>query len=271
MEKKVISCGSIVLFFFVAGLSGCFGPQTTDYFNGSYAVNEQTILIITNINGQVEITSWNGNNVTINAVKKSSFGQEELDKIDINVTSVGNYLNIQTKYTDLSAIRGSVDMNIKVPYTIRIESVTTSNGAIQITDTNGDIKTSSSNGAIIINTVDGYVSAETSNGRIEVKGTTGIKDSIRTSNGAITVEVADFRDDITIDTSNGPVAVYLNPSLNATIDMVTSNGQITFEGISLNVQLLEQTHVIGSLGSNGHKIDIHTSNGKIQLLKIINK
>jgi DUF4097 and DUF4098 domain-containing protein YvlB len=269
MGKKIIICGIIVLFF-VIGFSGCIGPQTTDYFNGSYAVNEQTILTVTNINGQVEISSWDGNNVTINAVKKSSFGQEELDKIDIDVTSIGDYLNIQTKYSGLATIQGSVDMNIKVPHTIYIESVTTSNGAIQITDINGDTKASSSNGAIIINTVNGYVSAETSNGRIEVKGTTGIK-NIHTSNGAITIEVADFRDNISIDTSNGPVAVYLNPALNATIEMTTSNGQITFEGISLNVQLLEQTHVIGSLGTDGHKIDIHTSNGKIQLLKLILK
>ena len=268
MKKKVIICGIIILFF-IAGLSGCFGPQVTDYFNGSYVVSEQTILTVTNINGQIEITSWDGNNVTINAVKKSSFGQEELDDIDIIVTSLGNYLNIQTKYIGLSTIRGSVDMNIKVPHNIHIESVTTSNGAILITNTTGNLTASSSNGAIILNTIDGYVSAETSNGRVEIKGTTGIKDEIRTSNGAITVEVADFRDNINIDTSNGPVSVYLNPSLNVMIEMTTSNSQITFEGISLNVQLLEQTHVIGSLGSDGRKIDIRTSNGKIQLLKLI--
>jgi len=267
MEKKVIICGIIILFF-VVRLSGCFGPQVTDYFNESYAVSEQTILTVTNINGQVEITSWDGNNVTINAVKKSSFGQEELDKIDINVTYLGIYLNIQTKYPDLSTIRGSVDMNIKVPRSVHIESVTTSNGAIQITDTNGNISTSSSNGAIIINTVNGYVSAETSNGRIDIKGTTGLR-NIQTSNGAITVEVAHLKDNINIDTSNGPITVYINPLLNATIDMTTSNGQITFEGIPLNVQLLEQSHVIGSLGSDGRKIEIRTSNGKIQLLKLM--
>ncbi len=270
MEKKYIICGIIILFF-ITGLNGCFGPTTTDYFNASYIVNEQTILTVVNINGQVEITSWDGDNVTINAVKKSSFGQEELDKIDINVTFYGNYLNIQTKYTGLSTIRGSVDMNINVPHNIHIESVKTSNGAIQIANTNGNITTSSSNGGIFINSVDGYISAETSNGRIEVKGTTGIKDTIRTSNGAITVEMADIYDDLIIDTSNGPITVYVNPSLNATIEMTTSNSQITFEGISLDVDLLEQTHVIGTLGSDGHKIDIHTSNGKIQLLKLIRK
>jgi hypothetical protein len=267
MEKKVIICMSVFLFF-IAELNGCFGPQSTDYFNGSYVVSEQTILKLTNINGNVEITGWDGNNVTVNAVKKSSFGKEELDKIKIDITTSGNYLNIETRYTGLSTIHGSVDYNIKVPHTIHIESVTTSNGAIQISDSQGDVKSFSSNGAIIINNVDGHVSAETSNGHIEVKGTAGIKD-IHTSNGAITVEVADFHDNVSIDTSNAGITVYLNPSLNATIDMRTSNSKITFEGITLNVELLEETHVIGSLGSDGRKLDIRTSNGKIQLIKLI--
>jgi hypothetical protein len=267
MEKKILICG-IVTLFFITVFSGCFGPQVTDYFNGLYAVNEQTILTVTNINGQVEITGWDGDNVTVNAVKKSSFGTEELDKIDINVTSVGNYLNIKTIYTGLATIRGSVDMNIKVPRTIHIETVTSSNGAIQITDTKGDMEVLSSNGAIIIDSVDGYVSAETSNGRIEIKETTGIK-NIQTSNGAIIAEVADFQENIAIETSNGPVTVYLNPSLNATIEMRTSNSKITVEGITLNVELLEDTHVIGSIGSDGRQLDIQTSNGKIQLIKLL--
>jgi len=108
----------------------------------------------------------------------------------------------------------------------------------------------------------------TSNGHIEVKGTAGIKD-IHTSNGAITVEVADFHDNVTIDTSNAGITVYLNPSLNATIDMRTSNSKINVEGISLNMELLEDTHVLGSLGSNGHRLDIRTSNANIQLINLI--
>jgi len=266
MKKQLMIVGIIVILITI-GLSGCFGPNVTDYFNGSYAVSEQTILKLTNINGNVEITGWDGNNVTVNAVKKSSFGKEELDKIKIDVTSSENYLNIETIYTGLSTIQGSVDYNIKVPRTIHIESVTTSNGAIQIIDSLGDVKTLSSNGAIIINNVDGYVSAETSNGHIEVKGTAGIKD-IHTSNGAIAVEIADFYDNVSIDTSNAGITVYLNPSLNATIDIRTSNSKINVEGISLNVELLEDTHVFGYLGSNGHRLDIHTSNANIHLMKL---
>jgi hypothetical protein len=266
MKKHMIVLG-IITIILIGGFSGCVGPQTTDYFNGSYAANEQTILTVTNINGKVEITGWNETNVSVYAVKTSSFGKEELDKIEINVTSFGKYLDIVTKYTGLATIQGGVDISIKVPYIIYIQSVRTSNGAIQITDVKGDLKTSSSNGAIVIENVDGYVSAETSNGRVEVKGTTGIK-KIRTSNAAVTAEVADLRDNASINTSNAAVTVYLNPSLNATIEMITSNGEITFEEISLNVELLEETHVLGSLGSGGRRLDIHTSNANIQLIKL---
>ena len=266
--KKQLIIVSIIILFLGVGFTGCFGPLSTDYFHESYVVSEQTILKLTNINGNVEITGWDGNNVTVNAVKKSSYGKEELDKIKIEVNTIGNYLNIETKYTGLSITHGSVDYNIKVPRTIHIESVTSSNGAIQIIDSKGDVKTLSSNGAIIINNVDGYVSAETSNGHIEVKGTAGIND-IHTSNGAITVEVADFRDNVSIATSNAGITVYLNPSLNAVIDMRTSNSKINIEGISLNVELLEDTHVLGSLGINGNRLDIYTSNANIHLINLI--
>lgn len=267
MKKNCIIYGIITLFF-LASFSGCVGPQATEYFNESYVVDDQTILTVTNINGHVEITGWNRNNVSINAVKKSSFGKEELDKIQINVSMNGNYLHITTKYLGLSSIQGSVDLNIKVPRNVQIESVTSSNGPIQLTQTKGNTTVESSNGGIFIDTVEGYVSAESSNGQIQVKGTTGIG-NLRTSNGPIVAEVSDFQQDITIETSNGAVTISLNPSLNASVEMMTSNSQITIEGIALNIELLETTHVIGSLGSNGHEIDIRTSNGKIKLLKLL--
>jgi len=265
-EKKSI-IGGIIFLLLIAGFSGCVGPQVSEHFDESYLVNEHTILKVININGQVEITGWDSRNVTVNAVKHSSFGQEELDKIEIDVTTLGNYLTIETKYTGSSILQGSVDYDIKVPRNLSIESVTTSNGAILITNSKGDVTIQSSNGAILVDNVNGYVTAQTSNARIEVRNTIGIGD-IHTSNGALTIEVADIRDNVSIDTSNAAINVYLNSSLNATIEMMTSNNRITIEGISVNVTLSEDTHVLGTLGSNGKRIDIHTSNAKIQLFAL---
>lgn len=247
--------------------SGCIGPEVTDYFDREYPINEQTIVSVSNINGQIEITGWDGDNVTIYAVKKTTFGVEELRNVNISVSQTGNHLEIVTKYTGQKLIQASVDYSIKVPYNVTIGTITTSNGGILISKTKGDLSVSSSNGAIIINDVDGVVTAVTSNAHIEIQNTTGIGD-LRTSNGAISAEVQSIQDDITIDTSNAAVTVYVNPFMNATWEMTTSNGKVKLQGISLNISLLEDTHVIGTLGIDGQKIDIHTSNANIYVNKL---
>ena len=266
MKKQYVIVGILVVFL-VGGLSGCVGPQATDYFNGEYEANENTVLKATTLNGQIEITAWDGDTVSFNAVKKSSFDQEELDNVEINVIESENQIEIEAKYIGQRTTTPSVDMNIKVPRNVTVDSATTSNGAVQISGTKGDVKATSSNGAIVIENVDGYVSATTSNGRIEVRGTTGIKD-LTSSNLGIYAEVYDFQDNISISTSNGGITVYINPSLNADIDMTTSNGQITISDISLNLTISEEKHKTGELGDGGNTLDIHTSNGNINLRKL---
>jgi len=267
MKKHYMIVG-IVMMFLVGGLSGCVEPQVTDYFNSEYEADENTILKVTTLNGQIEITAWDGDNISFNAVKKSSFGQEELDNTEINVIESENQIEIETIYVGHRTTTPSVDMNIKVPRNVTVDSVTTSNGAVQISGTKGDVFATSSNGAIIIENVDGYVSATTSNGRIEIKGTTGIKD-LKSSNLGIYAEVYDFENNISISTSNGGITVYINPALNAEIDMTTSNGQISISGLLLNITISEEKHKTGELGEGGNTLDIHTSNGNINLYKLI--
>jgi DUF4097 and DUF4098 domain-containing protein YvlB len=248
-------------------LSGCGGPKTSEYFNEEYTINPNTIVSVTNINGPVEITSWGGDTVTVDAVKESSYGAEDLQNVNISVSQTENHLEIVTRYTGQRLIQAGVSYNIKVPYNVTIETITTSNGAILISGTKGDILASTSNGAIEISDIDGVVSATTSNGHIEIKNTTGVGD-LRTSNAAITADVRSILGDISIETSNAAISVSLNPFLNVTLDMTTSNSQIRVQGVSLNTSLLEDTHVIGTLGTGSQRIDVHTSNAHIDLSKL---
>ena len=49
IKKEMIIIGILLVFTF-GFISGCFGPQTTDYFNGEYDVDDNTILKVTTIN-----------------------------------------------------------------------------------------------------------------------------------------------------------------------------------------------------------------------------
>lgn len=266
MRQPLIIAGILTMLLFT-GLNGCIGPLATETVTRAYAATDDTVVTVSSFNGLVDIAGWNGATVTITAVKKSSFGQEDLNSINVSVVEIDNRLDIVTTYTGQRTMKPSVDMTIKVPYNVTIDSVATSNGAILVSGTKGDTVLSTSNGAILVENVAGFVSAATSNGYIQINGTTGISGA-HTSNAAISAEVRDIESNISIETSNAVITVYINPSLNATLEMATSNAKVTVEGISLNVSLLEETHIIGTLGADGHKIDIRTSNANINVYKL---
>jgi DUF4097 and DUF4098 domain-containing protein YvlB len=158
-------------------------------------------------------------------------------------------------------------MNIKVPEGVLVENVVTSNGAVQVYDVDGNVSASSSNGNIIFENVDGYVEASSSNGNIEVKNCMGVGD-LSTSNGRIFAEIFNFGEDIDFKTSNGRITVYINPTLNADIELETSNGEIDISGLTLNLTQSNDKYIVGKLGLGGNEIDIETSNGDILLYKL---
>jgi len=265
MKKKLLIV--VLTIMILLGLTGCLGGQYTDYFNKEYETNENTVLKVTTLNGQIEIYNWDDDVISLNAIKKSRISTEELDNIDINVDEYANQIEIEALYIGQRTIQPSVDMNIKIPSYVRVDTLTTSNGAIIIKDVKGNITAHSSNGEINIENVDGYITASTSNGRIDIKSTTGIS-NLQSSNGVINAEIYDFQGDINISTSNGGITLYINPSLNADIEVETSNGQIVTNGIILSLITNEEKHKIGTLGDGGNKITIKTSNGNINMYEL---
>ncbi len=263
MKKHLIVLGLLSVLL-IGNFSGCVGPEVTEPFNGEYPVDAQTIVRVSNINGGIQITGWVGDSVTISAVKKSTSGDAGLRNINISVSRTGNTLEIETKYTGQPLTQFGVDYTIKIPYNTTLESVTTSNGAIQVSNVKGNLSATSSNGAVTVETVKGTVSATTSNGQIEIQEVTGLG-TLRSSNAAINAEVRSIQDDVDIETSNAAVTVYVNPFLNASFEMTTSNAKIHLQGLALNTSRMEDTHVIGTLGTDGHRIDIRTSNAPIYL------
>lgn len=265
MKKQFLIVG-IILVLLIAGLTGCIGLVSKEV-NAEYEANENTVLKVTNINGEIKINSWNSDNVSLHAVTESYQGNDELEKIRIDVIESNNVIDIETKFLGTGSVESSTDITIKVPIFITVDTVTTSNGEVRISDTKGNITAHSSNGDVIIEDVDGYVKVSSSNGKIEVKETTGIND-LHTSNGEIYAEIFDFKDDVNITSSNGRITVYINPSLNADIEMITSNGEISVSGVTLTITRSEEKHMEGTLGEGGNKIFIQTSNGDIQLYNL---
>ena len=107
--------------------------------------------------------------------------------------------------------------------------VRTSNGAIALTDIDGDITAKSSNGAIDGSGLSGDgIEAETSNGAIEL--TLEIPQDVwaKTSNGRITIEVPEGSYDVDADPGNGSedIEIPTDPDGDYRLELRTSNGSI---------------------------------------------
>jgi DUF4097 and DUF4098 domain-containing protein YvlB len=238
----------------ISSLTGCIedtGDEiVSQSFNAEYNTNQNTSLKVENSNGDIKIITYDGNTVKLDAEKRvSETHEDKLDKTEINVTEENNEIIIETNYLEQAKTRVTVNMDIMVPDYVNVESVHSSNGDITIRD------------------VHGYVSAASSNGDVEVRGTTGIS-GVSSSNGNLIVEIFDFIEDIIISSSNGNVVVYILPALNATIDMKTSNGDISVSGLTLDKSVDQEEQITGTLNGGGYNINIHSSNGNVELKKL---
>ena len=267
MDKRILILLTFIIILII-GFCGCLESRSTEYFNEEYEVDENTLLSVSTINGQIEIIGWDEDFISLNAVKKSNFGREELELVKIDVNQNEEKFDIEAYYIGDRASQPSVDLNIKVPSNIFVDKVSSSNGAIDISDVWGFIDASTSNGGIFINNVSGFVTASSSNGRIKIENTDGVFD-LTTSNLGIDAEIYDIIKDIEISTSNGVIELYINPSLNANLDIKTSNGFITIDdSLDLIFSLSDDKHKQAIIGDGGNIIFIHTSNGNIRIYEL---
>lgn len=264
---SMLLIGLICIFLFASQAFSFWGNTVQEEFHNTYEVGSGTKLNIHNINGSVEISLWNKNYVDVYAVKKTRHGEEELNKIEIDVNIDAGDMNIITKRLDEN-VRASVDYDIKVPVNVVVNRIDNSNGKIELTGTKGDSVLHTSNGKIVVTNVNGLVSARTSNGRINISGTTGLLKA-KTSNGNIEAEIPDINTDgLEIITSNGSIDLYLPGSLNADVEMKTSNGRISLHDIQILTSEMSKSYVKGKIGDGGNNICVKTSNGKINLYKM---
>ena len=214
--------------------------------------------------------------------------QERVNAIVVNMIQEGNDLLLRYNSADQSLdVRkySGVSFEVTVPKQAAVR-VDTSNGAITIRGIEGQFNLDTSNGAIDLIDLSGVVAADTSNGAIDVHGFAGAL-NLETSNGAIDIEDAeaavnartsngriDFSgilvgDSHSLRTSNGAINVEVPLDADITFDASTSIGSI-----STNLQLMGDTEGRSwNASMNSHSmqstqrqtLQLRTSNGNIRI------
>ncbi|WP_292731413.1 DUF4097 family beta strand repeat-containing protein [Methanoculleus sp.] len=226
------------------GCTGVPGLEETEEFNRTVTVEPASGVVVINRNGGVNVNAWNEEHVAITAVKRTTYGRGEFEKVRIEVTE-GDPLRIETVHTGVNP-RVGVDYTIQLPPTVVLQRVESSNGPIDLSGVRGNgTELRASNGPVLVDGAPGGdLAAASSNGRVEMRGVEGY---------------------VTATTSNGAVTLRLAEDLDARVVATTSNGRIAVNDLPLLLSESSGTSVSGTLGDGGPTITVTTSNGNIDL------
>jgi DUF4097 and DUF4098 domain-containing protein YvlB len=227
----------------------------TEEFHQTYALTAEGRIELDNINGAVHISSWDRNEVKVDAVKYADT-KERLDEARIEVDSGKDYLSIRTKYRDhdLSFNWGShnnparVEYTLMVPRAARLDEIKLINGSLDVTGVSGEVRASCINGKLQAHDLSGRARLSTINGRLDARF-----DQLTGSA-------------LELNSVNGSVELTIPSDSKAEIDASTVSGGIDNDfGLHVNHHRFVGHDLRGELAGGGTRIELKNVNGRIEV------
>jgi DUF4097 and DUF4098 domain-containing protein YvlB len=233
------------------------GDELTEEFHKSYPLSATGRVSIANINGDVHISAWDGNEVKVDAVKRA-YSQERLSEATIDVVSAADSIVIKTKYPERNQTfddrtrvnnPASVEYTLTVPRNARIDNAELINGSLDITGVQGDVHLSLINGEVKAGDLSGDVRISTVNGGVE-------------ANLARLTEAKA----VNLTSVNGPIVLIVPAGASADVKASTVHGKITNDfGWTVNEGQYVGRDMAGQVGSGGLRIRLSNVNGSISI------
>ena len=235
------------------------GSDNGREFHWSGKLAPEQVVVIKNINGDIDATASNTDQVEVTGVKSG----QNIDQVKINVVKLNDGIEICAVYPGYFGSSNDCDSgshisgnhaNARVDFTIRMPK------NLRFTGKNV-------NGAVNAEGIGRYVEATSVNGGIHVS--TESWASATSVNGSIFARLGrtDWSGDLQFRTVNGSVKLELPPNANTDVDFNSVNGHLETD-FPLTVQGNVGRHSIhGTLGSGGRSLEIRSVNGGGELRK----
>lgn len=226
----------------------------TEEFHQTYSISPEGRVELSNINGDVHISSWDRNEVKVDAVKYADT-KEQLDAAKIEIDAGGDYVSIRTKYPDHDHTfnwgshnnPASVEYTLTVPRKARLDEISLINGALDLSGVSGAVRASCVNGRLEAKNLAGEAKLSTVNGGLE-----GSFDKLASNS-------------VELNSVNGGIQLTIPSDSNASIEANTVSG-----GIDNDFGLHVSHHFVGhnldgELGNGGAHIHLSDVNGRISI------
>jgi DUF4097 and DUF4098 domain-containing protein YvlB len=248
LSRKAAFMSSALLVLAATSLPAA-AAQFRDEFHKIYPVAANVQLSLSNINGSVQITAWDRNEVQLDAVKTANT-QEKLNEAEIRVNASESSIRVETHYPEHRTNNNpaSIEYQLHVPRTARLNKIDLVNGKLEIEGVRGDVRGASVNGSVT--------------GR----GLTGDVE-LSTVNGSISSELLDMSSAhrVKLSSVNGHVEIAMPKDANAHLSANTVSGSI-----SSDFSLPIHKGWVGSdldttLGSGATRVELSNVNGSIKI------
>jgi DUF4097 and DUF4098 domain-containing protein YvlB len=229
----------------LAGKSDKFKEESHQTFDAG----KKGTLTLSNINGDVTVTGYDGTTIEVDAVKHAS-SQERLDEIEIESSMKNGHVVIKV---DIEDHRGwdhnsdaSVNFTIRVPRGTRLDEVELVNGDLDLDGIEGEVDASSVNGDVTATGLSGAVELSAVNGDVEL-AVTGKVDAIR------------------LHSVNGAVELTVPSDASAKVSASTVHGSIRGTGSIKAEKGIVGSSLTSVLGKGEGRISLDTVNGDIRI------
>jgi DUF4097 and DUF4098 domain-containing protein YvlB len=227
----------------------------TEEFHQTYTLSPNGRVELDNINGDVHISSWDRNEVKVDAVKYANT-KERLDEAHIEVDAEKDYVSIRTKYPDHDHNwnwgshnnPAGVEYTLTVPRAARLDEIKLINGELDVNGVTGEVRASCINGRLEAHNLAGRADLSTINGRLDARF-----DQLAGSS-------------VELHSVNGSVDLTIPSDSKAEVEANTVSGSINNDfGLHVNNHRFIGHDLRGELGNGGTHIKLENVNGRIEI------
>lgn len=223
-----------------------FGAYT-EVVHETHPLSSDGTIELQNVNGAIEITAWDKNEVEIEATKSVS-KEEKLKILQVKIDAQPTKLVINTEYPrELKNSNASVAYKLHVPARAQLKNIKSVNSSITVDGVRGQLVCETVNGAVKLHGVADSATAKSVNGGVWVEA------ELLPKNARVTAE-----------TVNGGCEFRAPAELEASIDAHTVNGGCHSD-LAGNTTRSGRNSLKQTLGSGGAKVSLSAVNGGVKI------
>jgi hypothetical protein len=153
------------------------GPEQTERFSRKVKIGRDGRFTLANISGDIVVTGGGGDEVSIEAVKRTRGDNSELARVQITVDDRAGRVDVRTEHEQNRMDRNrqgdhvSVDYTVTVPASVSVDLHSVS-GSVKATGVHGSLRAETVSGDLTVNDAPRLEAAKTVSGDVSLTGVT---------------------------------------------------------------------------------------------------